>query len=203
MDSAARKTIAASMIGNVIEWYDFAIYGNFAAAIGRNFFPRQDAIAQLIAAFGVFAIGYLMRPLGGAVIGYIGDYYSRRTALNVSVTAMAAPTVLTGLLPGYETLGLIAPVALILLRTIQGLSAGGEYISSVVFMVERAPFGHRRWREFVNWSVLPRREKPNRGLRTLASLARLPEPWPILAGCTASPAGETLTSYAPAIPRNQ
>jgi MFS transporter, MHS family, proline/betaine transporter len=143
MDSATHKTIAASMIGNVIEWYDFAIYGNFAAAIGRNFFPRQDAVAQLIAAFGVFAIGYLMRPLGGAVIGYIGDYYSRRTALNVSVTAMAVPTVLIGLLPGYETLGLIAPVALILLRTIQGLSAGGEYISSVVFMVERAPFGRR------------------------------------------------------------
>jgi MHS family proline/betaine transporter-like MFS transporter len=80
---------------------------------------RQDAVAQLIAAFGVFAIGYLMRPLGGAMIGYIGDYYSRRTALNVSVTAMAVPTVLIGLLPGYETLGLIAPVALILLRTIQ------------------------------------------------------------------------------------
>jgi MHS family proline/betaine transporter-like MFS transporter len=144
MDSATkRKLIAASMIGNVIEWYDFAIYGNFAAAIGRNFFPREDAVAQLIAVFGVFAIGYLVRPIGGAVIGYIGDYYSRRAALNVSVTAMAVPTVLIGLLPGYETLGLIAPVALILLRTIQGLSVGGEYISSMVFMVERAPFGHR------------------------------------------------------------
>jgi len=131
------------MIGNVIEWYDFAIYGNFAASIGRDFFPRQNAVAQLIAVFGVFAIGYLVRPIGGAVIGYIGDYYSRRAALNVSVTAMAVPTVLIGLLPGYETIGLIAPVALILLRTIQGLSVGGEYISSMVFMVERAPFGRR------------------------------------------------------------
>src|SRR6516162_1213375 len=144
MNSAAnRKMIAASMIGNVIEWYDFAIYGNFAASIGRDFFPRQNAVAQLIAVFGVFAIGYLVRPIGGAVIGYIGDYYSRRAALNVSVTAMAVPTVLVGLLPGYETIGLIAPVALILLRTIQGLSVGGEYISSMVFMVERAPFGRR------------------------------------------------------------
>ena len=122
MDSAAkRKMIAASMIGNVIEWYDFAIYGNFAAAIGRNFFPRQDAVAQFIAVFGVFAIGYLVRPIGGAVIGYIGDYYSRRAALNVSVTAMAVPTVLIGLLPGYETLGLIAPVALFLLRRVERL----------------------------------------------------------------------------------
>ena len=144
MNSAAkRKMIAGSMIGNVIEWYDFAIYGNFAASIGRNFFPRENAVTQLIAAFGVFAIGYLVRPIGGAVIGYIGDYYSRRVALNVSVTAMAVPTVLIGLLPGYQTLGLIAPVALILLRTIQGLSVGGEYISSMVFIVERAPFGHR------------------------------------------------------------
>jgi MHS family proline/betaine transporter-like MFS transporter len=144
MNSAAkRKMVAGSMIGNVLEWYDFAIYGNFAASIGHDFFPRRDAVAQLIAAFGVFAIGYLVRPIGGAVIGYIADYYSRRAALNVSVAAMAVPTVLIGLLPGYETLGLIAPIALIILRTIQGLSVGGEYISSLVFMVERAPVGHR------------------------------------------------------------
>src|SRR5215510_7715731 len=90
--SAKGKMIAASMIGNVIEWYDFAIYGNFAASIGRDFFPRQDGVAQLLAVFGVFAIGYLVRPIGGAVIGYIGDYYSRRAALNISVTTMAVPT---------------------------------------------------------------------------------------------------------------
>src|SRR5438034_5227962 len=84
MNSAPKgKMIAASMIGNVLEWYDFAIYGNFAAAIGRNFFPHEDGVAQVLAAFGVFAIGYLMRPIGGVVIGYIGDYYSRRTAMNV------------------------------------------------------------------------------------------------------------------------
>jgi MFS transporter, MHS family, proline/betaine transporter len=144
MDVAAkRKIIAASMIGNVIEWYDFALYGNFAAAIGREFFPREDAVSQLLATFGVFAIGYLVRPIGGAVIGFIGDTYSRGIALKVSVTAMAVPTFLIGLLPGYETLGLLAPVALILLRMIQGFSVGGEYISSMVFMVEGAPAKHR------------------------------------------------------------
>ena len=144
MNSAPKgKMIAASMIGNVLEWYDFAIYGNFAAAIGRNFFPHEDGVAQVLAAFGVFAIGYLVRPIGGVVIGYIGDYYSRRAAMNVSVTAMALPTFLMGLLPGYETLGLLAPAALVLLRAIQGLSVGGEYISSMVFLVERAPVGHR------------------------------------------------------------
>jgi MHS family proline/betaine transporter-like MFS transporter len=137
------KMIAATVIGNVIEWYDFAIYGNFAASIGHNFFPRENGVAQLLAVFGVFAIGYLVRPIGGAVIGYIGDYYSRRAALNISVTAMAVPTFLIGLLPGYETLGLLAPIALILLRMVQGLSVGGEYISSMVFTVEHAPAGHR------------------------------------------------------------
>ena len=68
-----RKVIAAGMIGNVLEWYDFAIYGYFAASIGRQFFPHEDAVAQLLSAFGVFAVGYLMRPVGGALIGHIGD----------------------------------------------------------------------------------------------------------------------------------
>ena len=144
MNSAAKgKMLTATMIGNVIEWYDFAIYGSFAALIGRDFFPREDAVTQLLATFGVFAVGYLVRPIGGAVIGYIGDYYSRLAALKISVTAMAVPTFLIGLLPGYETLGLAAPLALILLRLIQGLSVGGEYISSMVFIVERAPTEHR------------------------------------------------------------
>jgi MFS family permease len=144
MNSApTRKVIAAGMIGNVLEWYDFAIYGYFAASIGRHFFPREDAVAQLLAAFGVFALGYLVRPIGGALIGHIGDRYGRRTALTVSVSAMAVPTFLMGLLPGYETLGLLAPIALVLLRMIQGLSVGGEYTSSMVFLVERAPADHR------------------------------------------------------------
>ena len=137
------SAIAAGVIGNVLEWYDFAIYGYFAASIGRSFFPHEDSVAQLLAAFGVFALGYLVRPIGGALIGHIGDYYGRRAALTVSVTAMAVPTFLIGLLPGYETLGLLAPLALILLRMVQGLSVGGEYTSSIVFLVERASAGYR------------------------------------------------------------
>jgi len=97
MDSRpTSKAIAAGVIGNVLEWYDFAIYGYFAASIGRSFFPRQDSVAQLLAAFGVFALGYLVRPIGGALIGHIGDYYGRRSALTVSVAAMAVPTFLMG-----------------------------------------------------------------------------------------------------------
>src|SRR4051794_41851212 len=92
MSSAAkRKMIAATMIGNVIEWYDFAIYGSFAASIGRAFFPREDAVTQLLAAFGVFAVGYLVRPIGGAGVGYIGGYFLRFAALKNSFPGFGGP----------------------------------------------------------------------------------------------------------------
>src|SRR5215472_211615 len=141
--ASTRRVIAAGAIGNVLEWYDFAIYGYFAASIGRTFFPKEDAVAQLLSAFGIFAVGYLMRPVGGALVGHIGDKFGRRAALTFSVTAMAIPTFLVGILPGYASLGVMAPILLTLLRMIQGLSVGGEYTTSVVFMVERAPPGRR------------------------------------------------------------
>jgi MHS family proline/betaine transporter-like MFS transporter len=134
-----KKTVAAGAIGNVLEWYDFAVYGYFATAIGRVFFPKEDPIAQLLFAFGVFAIGYLMRPLGGMVIGNIGDRIGRKQALSVSVAAMAIPTFIVGILPGYDTIGLAAPILLTICRMLQGLSVGGEYTTSIVFMVENAP----------------------------------------------------------------
>ena len=109
--SQVRRMIAAGLIGNVLEWYDFAIYGYFATAIGHHFFPHEDAVAQLLSAFGVFALGYLMRPVGGVVIGHIGDRFGRRAALTFSVAAMAIPTFLIGLLPGYATLGLLGALA--------------------------------------------------------------------------------------------
>lgn len=82
------RVIAAGTIGNVLEWYDFAIYGYFAAPIGRQFFPQEDAVAQLLSAFGVFAIGYLMRPLGGVLVGHIGDTVGRRAALTLSSSGL-------------------------------------------------------------------------------------------------------------------
>src|SRR5438477_2935016 len=125
------RFVAAGTIGNLLEWYDFAVYGYFAAAIGHTFFPQQDKVAQVLAAFGIFAVGFLMRPVGGALIGSIGDRFGRRTALTISVAAMAIPTFLVGILPGYQTLGVAAPILLTLLRMIQGLSVGGEYTTSV------------------------------------------------------------------------
>ena len=140
---SASRIIAAGAIGNVLEWYDFAVYGYFAAAIGRTFFPSEDPVAQVLAAFGIFAVGFLMRPVGGALVGHIGDRLGRRAALTFSVAAMAVPTFLVGVLPGYHTLGLTAPILLTLLRMIQGLSVGGEYTTSIVFMIEHAKPGSR------------------------------------------------------------
>jgi len=137
------RNIAAGAVGNMLEWYDFAIYGYFAAQIGRTFFTSEDHVSQILAAFGVFAVGYLMRPLGGALIGYIGDRFGRPVALTLSITAMVVPTFLVGVLPGYHTLGLAAPVILTGLRMLQGLSVGGECPTSVVFLYEHAPPGRR------------------------------------------------------------
>ena len=141
--ASTRRIVAAGTIGNLLEWYDFAIYGYFAATIGRVFFPAENPVAQVLAAFGIFALGYLMRPLGGIVVGHIGDRLGRRAALTFSIAAMALPTFLVGLLPGYETLGMAAPILLTLLRMIQGLSVGGEATTSMVFLVEQAPPGRR------------------------------------------------------------
>jgi MHS family proline/betaine transporter-like MFS transporter len=142
MVSEKTRIVGAGAIGNVLEWYDFAIYGYFAITIGQTFFPHQSPLAQLLAAFGVFAIGCLMRPLGSLVSGSIGDRYGRRAALNVSMAAMAFSTFLVGILPGFETLGLLAPVLLTALRIVQGLSIGGECPTAFIFMIEHS--GPRR-----------------------------------------------------------
>jgi MFS transporter, MHS family, proline/betaine transporter len=126
-----------------MEWYDFALYGYFAPTLGRHFFPSENAVASLIAAFGVFAAGFLMRPVGGLVFGYIGDRIGRQTALTASVLAMAVPTFLMGVLPDRAQIGVAAAAVLVVLRLVQGLSVGGEYITSVVFLVEGAAPGRR------------------------------------------------------------
>ena len=137
-ESGTGRVILAGLIGNVMEWYDFAVYGYLATVIGKQFFPSDEPTVSLIAAFGAFAAGFLVRPLGGLVFGRIGDVLGRQHAMIFSVLAMAIPTVLMGLLPTYETVGIAAPVMIVLLRIIQGLSVGGEYTSSLVFLVEHA-----------------------------------------------------------------
>ena len=141
--STRPRLLIAGIVGNLLEWFDFAIYGFFAVTIGKLFFPVQDPVAQVISAFGIFAIGFLMRPIGGVLLGYIGDKHGRHTAMLISVAAMAIPTFLVGVLPTYATLGIAAPIILLILRMIQGLSVGGEYTTSVVYMVENSPPSRR------------------------------------------------------------
>lgn len=138
-----KKVILAGLVGNVMEWYDFAVYGFFASIIGVHFFPSENPAISLIAAFGAFAAGFLVRPLGGLLIGRIGDKIGRKRAMVISVMAMAVPTVLIGLMPTYQTIGMAAPVLIVVLRIVQGLSVGGEYTSSLIFLAEHARPGRR------------------------------------------------------------
>jgi MHS family proline/betaine transporter-like MFS transporter len=140
---AVRRGIVAGVVGNMLEWYDFALFGFFAQQLGAHFFPAGDPTVSLLAAFGTFAAGFLMRPVGGALFGWIGDRFGRKQALIGSVLAMALPSFLIGLLPDTTQIGLAAPVLLILLRMLQGVAVGGEYMASAVFLVEGSEPGRR------------------------------------------------------------
>jgi MHS family proline/betaine transporter-like MFS transporter len=140
---AVRRGILAGVVGNMLEWYDFALFGFFARQIGAHFFPAANPTASLLAAFGTFAAGFLMRPVGGALFGWIGDRYGRKQALIGSVLAMAFPSFLIGALPGVERIGIAAPILLVLFRMLQGIAVGGEYMASAVFLVEGAAPGRR------------------------------------------------------------
>ena len=138
-----RHRVMAGFIGNVVEWYDFALYGYLAGIIAPVFFPAEDPTAGLIATYGIFAAGFLMRPLGAAVFGWFGDRYGRARTMQISVAMMALPTLLLGLLPTYAQVGVLAPAMLVLVRIVQGLSVGGEFSSSATYLVETAPDGKR------------------------------------------------------------
>ncbi|HEX6406280.1 MAG TPA: MFS transporter, partial [Gemmatimonadales bacterium] len=143
--AAVRRGVIAGFVGNVLEWYDFALFGFFAQQIGSHFFPAGDPTASLLAAFGTFAAGFLMRPVGGALFGWVGDRFGRKQALIWSVLAMAIPSFCIGVLPSAATIGLAAPILLLLFRLLQGIAVGGEYMASSVFLVEGAPPGRRGW----------------------------------------------------------
>ena len=135
---AKQKIIAAGIIGNVIEYYDFALIGFLAVMMGHLFFPSNDPFLSLLGSFGAFAAGMIMRPVGALVFGHIGDRIGRRFALMTSLALMALPTFLIGFLPTYAQIGIMAPILLVALRMIQGLSVGGEYASSIVYLVEQS-----------------------------------------------------------------
>jgi MHS family proline/betaine transporter-like MFS transporter len=142
-----RKAPVASLlaggVGNLLEWYDFGIYGLFAPILAHLFFPAHDRIASLIGAYAGFAIGFAVRPLGGIVFGHLGDRVGRRFVLVSSVVMMGLATTAMALLPTYEAIGIGAPVLLLLIRVLQGFSVGGEFTGSVAYLVETAPTNRR------------------------------------------------------------
>lgn len=138
-----KKVVISGMIGNGLEWYDYALYGQVAWLLAQHFFPPSNEAAQLLAAFGVFAAGFLVRPLGAAFFGWLGDKYGRQPAMVVAILMMALPTGAIGLLPTYAEIGIIAPILLTCIRLLQGMSLGGEFSGSITYIVEHAP-PHRR-----------------------------------------------------------
>lgn len=126
------------MIGNVLEYYDFIVYAFLASILARKFF-HGDEVSGLLASFAAFGVGFLARPLGGAIIGRIGDKLGRRAALQLTIFGMGLGTIGIGLLPTYETIGIMAPILLVAMRLVQGLAAGGEWGSATAFIVESAP----------------------------------------------------------------
>lgn len=138
-----RKLISAAGIGNFVEWYDFAIYGFVAVIISEQFFPAADPSAALLATFAVFAISFFMRPVGGLIFGTIGDKIGRRGTLATTILMMAAATTTIGLLPTYASIGFLAPLLLVVARSVQGIAAGGEYAGAASFVVEHSPASRR------------------------------------------------------------
>jgi MHS family proline/betaine transporter-like MFS transporter len=137
------RTALAGLIGNVLEWFDFAVYGYFASDIGRQFFPQSSPTAQHLLAFAVFALGFGARPIGSLVLGMVGDRIGRRALLMLSIAMMGGSTLLLGLLPTYDAIGVAAPLLLVTLRVVQGFSLGGEFTGSMVYTTELSPASTR------------------------------------------------------------
>ncbi|MCL9944567.1 MHS family MFS transporter [Klebsiella aerogenes] len=147
-----RKLIIGSFLGNSLEWYDFFLYGTAAALVfGPLFFPTtNDPLLGSFLAFSGFAIGFIARPLGGVIFGHLGDRYSRKMTLIITLTLMGASTFLIGLLPTYAHIGVLAPIALITLRFVQGVASGGEWGGGVLMLSENAPESQKGY--YTAWS---------------------------------------------------
>lgn len=143
VNGSMRRAIAAAAVGNILEWYDFVVYGYLGITIAKLFFPSKDATTSLLLAFLTYGVGYLMRPLGSLVLGAVADKYGRKLGLTITVLLMALGTVMIGVAPTYAVAGAFAPAFILLARLIQGFSAGGEIGGATAFMIEHAPTERR------------------------------------------------------------
>ena len=133
------KLIVAVSIGNALEWYDISSYGYFAVYVSNAFFPNNDARISLLLTFGTFGLAFLIRPIGGVILGAYADRYGRKASLMVSIVLMTIGTLAIAIMPTYGTIGILAPIAVLAARLVQGFSAGGEFGSSTAFLVEHRP----------------------------------------------------------------
>lgn len=143
MAKLTRATFLATVIGNALEFFDFGVYAYFAVMIGKTFFPVSSPVGQLLLSFAAFAVGSVTRPLGAILIGAYGDRAGRRAALTLTILTMAAGTALIAITPSYDTIGVIAPISVVVARLLQGFSAGGEVGVATSYLVEVAPPGRR------------------------------------------------------------
>ena len=162
-----RRVVAASMIGTTIEWYDFFLYGSAAALVfNRLFFPDYDPLTGTLLAFATYALGFVARPVGGIVFGHYGDRIGRKRLLMLSLILMGVATVLIGLLPTYAQIGIWAPIALILLRLVQGFAVGGEWGGAVLMAAEHGDAARRGF-----WASWPQAGVPAGNLLAAGVLA--------------------------------
>ena len=152
-EGARRRVVRATAFGNVVEWYDFGLYGAFANAIAASFFPG-DAPARTLAVFAAFGVAFLFRPAGALLFGHLGDKYGRRNTLATTILVTSVSTGVVGLLPGYQAIGPAAPALLVLLRIVQGMAIGGAYGGATAFIVEHAPSDRRGAHGGVQWSTM-------------------------------------------------
>src|SRR3979409_2767379 len=138
-DYSIWRVITASAVGTMIEWYDFYIFGSLAAVLSPNFYPSGNDTIALIAYLSTFAVGFVVRPFGALFFGRIGDLVGRKYAFLVTLLIMGGATALIGFLPTYATIGIAAPIILLLIRILQGLALGGEYGGAAVYVAEHVP----------------------------------------------------------------
>lgn len=141
--SGIRSVIAASSVGTMIEWYDFYIFGMLAKTISTQFFPEGNATAALLSTLAIFAAGFIVRPFGALVFGRLGDLIGRKYTFLLTLVLMGGSTFLIGLVPGYDSIGIAAPLLVLLLRLVQGLALGGEYGGAATYVAEHSP-AHKR-----------------------------------------------------------
>lgn len=192
----ARRAVIATVIGNGLEWFDFTVYSFFSVIISKVFFPTGDELTSYLLALATFGVGFVMRPVGGIVLGIYSDKHGRKAALSATILLMALGTLIIAITPGYAQIGLAAPALILFARLLQGFSAGGEMGSATAFLTEHAPAGQKGF--YSSWiqSSIGLAVMIGAGLGALLSAWLSPEAleswgWrvPFLIGCLIGPVG--------------